>query len=82
MTRLVKGCDLQPGDVIMMGDNGRRDVRTTIIRTGALVAGPATDRFGRHLDAALARREDTGREGIITYGPDGVFLRADPETPE
>ena len=64
------GRDLQPGDVIMLGDNGRHDVRTTILRTGVLAA---PDRFGRVFDAVLARREDTGEEGVISYGPGGAF---------
>lgn len=64
------GTDLAVGDVIMLGDNGARDVRTIVIRTGVLAA---PDRFGRVLDAVLARREDTGAEGVVTFGPAGVF---------
>lgn len=67
------GRELVPGDVILMGDNGARDVRTTVLRTGER-ARP--DLFGRVFDAVWVRREDDGREGLVSYGPEGAFVLA------
>lgn len=84
-TEIVPGRDLRAGDVILVdtwartpegkfafGDDGRavRGVHATVLRTGEK-AKP--DRFGRVFDAVWARREDTGAEGSMPYGPDGVF---------
>ena len=74
MGKIVKGLDLKNGDVILMGDQGQRDVHTTVVRTGAL---PPPDRFGRVLNAVWARREDTGAEGFVTFGDEGVFELAE-----
>lgn len=74
--KIKYGHDLVPGDVILMGDNGKRNVRTTVLRTGER-AEP--DLFGRVYDAVWARREDNGKEGHVSYGPEGIFVLAEPE---
>lgn len=74
--RVKYGRDLVPGDVVLGGDNGRRDTRATVLRTG-LRAAP--DLFGRVYSAVWARREDTGAEGYLSFGPDGTFVMASEE---
>lgn len=66
------GKDLVVGDVLAMGDNGKRNVKTIVLATEALAA--PDDLFGRVFDAVWARREDTGAEGLVSYGPEGAFV--------
>lgn len=49
---------------------GPHDVPCTILRDPE----PGTDLFGRETLRFWSRREDTGQEGSLTYGPTG-FVR-------
>lgn len=68
------GKNLAVGDIIALGDNGKRNVPVTVLATDALAA---PDLFGRVFSAVWARREDTGAEGLVTYGPEGAFVMWD-----
>ena len=69
---------LRPGDVLLTDEYGSiaegavLNVRNTILRDRA----PYRDRFGREMFRYWARREDTGAEGWMTYGPGAMVRRA------
>lgn len=66
--RSILGEDLRAGTVIVYSG-----VRTTVLID---THEPHEDRFGRTLSRVWARREDTGAEGWLAYGPGGVFALA------
>jgi hypothetical protein len=55
--------ELRPGDVI---DHRWPDVHVTVLREAEM----HQDIFGRPLLRVWSRREDTGAEGYMSYGPD------------
>jgi hypothetical protein len=65
-TRIVDASTLKPGDRIHVPYEANVDV--TILRE----AEPCRDRFGRELQRFWSRREDTGAEGFMSYGPGGI----------
>lgn len=74
---IVSHTELRPGDVILAGDNGARDVRVTILRKGEHGKETIPPLTGRLCARYWARREDTGAEGFMTYGPGGVVERVE-----
>ncbi len=69
---------LRPGDVLLTDEYGSiaegaaQNVRVTILRERE----PYRDIFGRTMFRYWARREDTGQEGWMSYGPGGVVRQA------
>lgn len=60
--------DLAAGDCVL----GPDDTPVTILRN----AEDGTDLFGGRLLRFWSRREDTGDEGFMSYGPTGFVARA------
>jgi hypothetical protein len=60
-----------PGDAYLRG-HGASAVLVTILRP----AEPCKDRFGRDMVQFWARREDTGEEGYVVFGPAAVVRQA------
>jgi len=57
----------RPASSLIVGDTFRhRDVMVTVLEVGV----PCRDRFGRDMIRLWCRREDTGAEGWIVFGPD------------
>lgn len=59
----MSAAELVPGDVFVM-----QGVRVTVLANSQ----PWTDLFGRTLFAYQCRREDTGAEGLVPFGPTGA----------
>lgn len=70
MGETIAVADFRTGVAVMHGD-----VRVTIL---ADAPEPWVDPFGRTLRKIWARREDTGTEGWLPFGPGGVFVLAEP----
>lgn len=66
---------IEPGDLVAGGSD---DIPCRIIHGPV----PGTDLFGRDTLRFWARREDTGEEGWLIYGPTGFVTVIDEPTKE
>ncbi len=66
MSIIIEGDDLHAGVVVVYSG-----VRTTILGDKP---EPAKDFFGRDMKRIFARREDTGAEGYLMFGPGGGYV--------
>lgn len=60
--------NLKPGDQFLRVEYNKPDITITVVRAKE----PTQDRFGRDLFRFWCRREDTGQEGYMDFGPGGV----------
>lgn len=67
MTRITLAEDIRPGDTIVYPYE-HPPVRVVVLRD----AIKEPDHFGRPLMRFWCRREDTGAEGYMSYGPGGI----------
>ena len=71
MSETVPAESLCPGNVILVSHRGR-DVRVTILRDQEACTEQVGPLAGDPRIRFWARREDTGREAWMIYGPGGV----------
>lgn len=64
---VIDAATLKPGDTIEH-IYSTPPVRVVVLRPSEM----GSDRFGRPLQRFWCRREDTGDEGFMSYGPGGI----------
>lgn len=65
---MMSATELRAGDRFDYAFEGEPSLWVTVLRNHEW----QTDRFGRPVLAFWCRREDTGAEGYVTFGPEGV----------